>query len=86
MGAASDRLTNRRRGFLVDGRTDEAVKIIEQTRVYPLGKKDSAPKMVFPNASEKKANMLVTQDISYFENLKPDLFIPLFGCSSSDLA
>ena len=26
--------------------------------------------MVFPNASEKSANMLVTQDISYFENLK----------------
>ena len=26
--------------------------------------------MVFPNASEKPANMLVTQDISYFENLK----------------
>ena len=58
------------RGFLVDGKTDDAVKIIEQTRVYPLGKKDSAPAMVFPNASEKPANMLVTQDISYFENLK----------------
>lgn len=58
------------RGFLVDGKTDQAVKTIEQTRVYPLGKRDSAPKMVFPNASEKKADMLVTQDISYFENLK----------------
>ncbi len=58
------------RGFLVDGKTDEAVKLIEQTRVYPLGKKDSAPAMVFPNASEKPANMLVTQDVSYFENLK----------------
>ena len=58
------------RGFLVDGKTEDAVKLIEQTRVYPLGKKDSAPAMVFPNASEKLANMLVTQDISYFENLK----------------
>jgi hypothetical protein len=58
------------RGFLVDGKTDQAVAIIEQTKVYPLGKKDSAAKMVFPNASEKKSNMLVTQDISYFENLK----------------
>jgi len=58
------------RGFLVDGNTDQAVEIIEQTRVYPLGKKESAPRMVFPNASEKEANMLVTQDISYFENLK----------------
>ncbi len=58
------------RGFLVDGKTDDAVKLIEQTRIYPLGKKDSAPAMVFPNASEKEANMLVTHDISYFENLK----------------
>jgi hypothetical protein len=58
------------RGFLVDGKTDQAVKIIEQTKVYPLGEKDTAPKMVFPNASEKKSNMLVTQDVSYFENLK----------------
>ena len=40
------------RGFLVDGKTGDAVKLIEQTRVYPLGKKDSAPAMVFPNASD----------------------------------
>jgi hypothetical protein len=58
------------RGFLVEGKTGDAVKLIEQTRVYPLGGKNSAPAMVFPNASEKPANMLVTQDISYFENLK----------------
>jgi hypothetical protein len=58
------------RGFLVNGKTDEAVNIIEKTVIYPLGRKDSAPAMVFPNASEKMANMLVTQDISYFENLK----------------
>lgn len=58
------------RGFLVDGKTDNAVRLIEQTRVYPLGKEDSAPAMVFPNASKRPANMLVTQDISYFENLK----------------
>jgi hypothetical protein len=58
------------RGFLEDGKTDAAVKTIEKTVIYPLGKKDSAPTMIFPNASEKPANMLVTQDISYFENLK----------------
>lgn len=58
------------RGFLVDGKTDQAVKLIQQTRVYPLGKKDTAPAMIFPNASRKEANMLVTQDISYFEQLK----------------
>ena len=58
------------RGFLVDGKTGPAVSIIEQTRIYPLGGKDAAPAMVFPNASRKKANMLVTQDMSYFDNLK----------------
>jgi hypothetical protein len=58
------------RGFLVDGKTDQAVETIEQTRVYPLGGERSAPKMVFPNASSKSANMLVTQDINYFEQLK----------------
>ena len=58
------------RGFLVDGKTEPAVELVEQTRIYPLGNKDSAPAMIFPNASKKKANMLVTQDISYFNNLK----------------
>ncbi len=58
------------RGFLVDGKTDQAVETIEKTVVYPLGKKDSAPAMEFPNASKKEANMLMTQDITYFESLK----------------
>lgn len=58
------------RGFLVEGKTDAAVQLIEQTKVYPLGQETTAPAMVFPNASEKPAQMLVTQDISYFEALK----------------
>ena len=72
------------RGFLVDGKTSEAVNIIEKTVIYPLGKKDSAPAMVFPNASEKPANMLVTHDISYFENLKK--FIDYEPASREDFA
>jgi hypothetical protein len=58
------------RGFLVDGKTDKAVALIEQTKVYPLGGEGSAPAMVFPNASLKPANMLATQDLSYFQTLK----------------
>jgi hypothetical protein len=58
------------RGFLVDGKTDEAVQFIERTRIYPLDWEESAPAMIFPNASEKPAHMLVTHDISYFEALK----------------
>ncbi|MCO5189682.1 MAG: DUF1254 domain-containing protein [Anaerolineae bacterium] len=58
------------RGFLVDGKTDEAVQLIEQTKIYPLGQEDRAPTMVFPNASEKPTHMLLTHDITYFEALK----------------
>lgn len=58
------------RAFLVDGKTDAGVKLIEQTRIYPLGKKASAPAIVFPNASKEPSNMLMTHDISYFQALK----------------
>ena len=46
------------------------MQLIEQTKIYPLGQEDRAPAMVFPNASEKPAHMLVTHDITYFEALK----------------
>ena len=58
------------RGFLVEGKTDIAVQLIERTRIYPFGQEESAPAMIFPNASKKPAHMLVTHDITYFEALK----------------
>src|SRR4030095_5548078 len=38
------------RAFLVDGKTDAGVKLMERSRIYPLGQKDSSPAMKFPNA------------------------------------
>jgi hypothetical protein len=47
------------RGFFKDPKQlDEPVKVMEQTRIYPLGKKASAKPMQFPNASQTPANML----------------------------
>ena len=42
---------------------------MEKTRIYPLGRKDNPPEMVFPNGSGQPANMLYPQDYSYFEGL-----------------
>ena len=46
-----------------------ADEIIRQTKVYPLGKKDQAGPMQFPDANAAPANMLFPQDGSYFDML-----------------
>ncbi|MBB4343003.1 DUF1254 domain-containing protein [Rhizobium leguminosarum] len=58
------------RGFFQDPKQlDAPVKVIEQTRIYPLGKEASAKKMEFPDASGVAVNMLYPQDGSAFEML-----------------
>lgn len=57
------------RSFLVDGKTDAGVKVMEQTRIYPLAQKDNPPAMKFPNASIKAADYLIKRDYSVFESL-----------------
>ena len=47
----------------------EPVRLIEQTRIYPLGKQDSAKPMQFPDASGVPANMLYPQDGTAFDML-----------------
>jgi len=47
----------------------EPVKLIEQTRIYPLGRREHARPMVFPDASAVPANMLCPRDSSYFDML-----------------
>jgi hypothetical protein len=47
----------------------EPVKLIEQTRIYPLGKRDSAKPMQFPDASNVPINMLFPPDGGYFQML-----------------
>jgi hypothetical protein len=58
------------RGFFKDPkRLEEPVRVLEQTLIYPLGKKDSAKKMEFPDASGVPANMLYPQDRAAFDML-----------------
>jgi hypothetical protein len=47
----------------------EPVRVMEQTRIYPLGKKETAKPMQFPDASVVPANMLYPQDGTAFDML-----------------
>jgi hypothetical protein len=47
-----------------------AVALVEQSKIYPLDKKDSAKPMTFPDASGVSANMLPVSDGSVFDQLK----------------
>jgi hypothetical protein len=47
-----------------------AVELVEQSKIYPLGKKDSAEPMKFPDASGVLANMLPASDGTAFKQLK----------------
>ena len=58
------------RGFFKDPKQlNEPVKVMEQTRIYPLGKKAAAKPMQFPDASAVPANMLYPSDGSAFDML-----------------
>ena len=58
------------RAFLGENRsTGEGVALMEQTRIYPLSKKDDPPEMVFPNGSGRPADMLYPKDYRYFDGL-----------------
>ena len=60
------------RGFFQDPKKlDGPVKVMEQTRIYPLGAGDGAAKpMQFPNASGVPINMLYPTDGAAFDMLK----------------
>jgi len=57
------------RAFLVDGKTDAGVKLMEQSRIYPLAQEDHPPAMNFPNASAMPADYDFKRDVRYFESL-----------------
>ena len=58
------------RGFFKDPKKlEEPVRVMERTRIYPLGKEASAKPMQFPNASARPANMLYPRDGSAFDML-----------------
>jgi hypothetical protein len=58
------------RGFFKDPKQlDEPVKVMEQTRIYPLGHEHDAKPMKFPDASGVAVNMLYPRDGSAFDML-----------------
>ncbi len=58
------------RGFFKDPKQLEApVAVMEKTIIYPLGKKDQAKPMQFPDGSESSHNMLFPTDGKAFELL-----------------
>src|SRR5271168_3027415 len=57
------------RAFLADGKTDAGVKLMEESRIYPLAQQDNAPAMKFPNASGVPADYDFKRNIRYFESL-----------------
>jgi hypothetical protein len=59
-----------------------AVELVEQSRIYPLGKKDSAEPMKFPDASGVPANMLPVSDGTAFGQLK--LLVDSEGANLAD--
>ncbi len=59
------------RGFFKDPKQlDGPVQVMEQTRIYPLGKEAGARPMQFPDASGVPVNMLPPTDGSAFDMLK----------------
>jgi hypothetical protein len=72
------------RGFLQDGKTDHAVGLMKQIKVYPLAKKASPPAMEFLNGSHQPIDTVHSDNFSFFEtlarlvNTEPaDVFTPL---------
>ncbi len=57
------------RGFQVDGKTDQAVSLMKQTKVYPLAKASSPPPMEFMNGSGKDIETLFPDNFRFFELL-----------------
>lgn len=57
------------RGFQVDGKTDAAVALMKQTKVYPLAAAAAPPAMEFMNGSKQSIDTLFPDNFRYFELL-----------------
>jgi hypothetical protein len=57
------------RAFLVDGKPDQGVALLEQSKIYPLSKIDNPPKMKFPNLSGVFLPGDFPRDFDYFKHL-----------------
>jgi len=58
------------RGFLVDGKTDTAVKAYKKgLKIYPLSRKNSPPKMKFISASRRSFNTIHANTFEFYHEL-----------------
>ena len=57
------------RGFKVDGKTDQAVALMKQIKVYPLAKASNPPTMEFLNGSGKAIDTIHPDTFAFFEML-----------------
>jgi hypothetical protein len=57
------------RGFQVDGKTDQAVRLMKQIRIYPLDKAGAPPAMEFMNASGQNIDQVFPDNFRFFELL-----------------
>lgn len=57
------------RGFQVDGKTDDAARLMKQIRIYPLDKASSPPAMEFLDGSGKEIDTLFPDNVRFFELL-----------------
>jgi hypothetical protein len=72
------------RGFLVDGRTDRAVALMKQLKVYPLARVDDPPALESLNGSGQPIDTVHSDTIVFYEQLAKlveeepgELFTPL---------
>ncbi|MNM36540.1 hypothetical protein D3C81_472520 [compost metagenome] len=72
------------RGFQVEGKTDQAVGLMKQIRIYPLAQASSPPPMEFMNGSRQSIDTLFPDNFHFYElltmlvNEEPlDVFGPL---------
>ena len=57
------------RGFKVDGKTDQAVALMKQIKVYPLTQAANPPQMEFLNGSGQAIDTIHSDTITFFEML-----------------
>ncbi len=72
------------RGFKVEGKTDQAVALMKQIKIYPLSQAANPPAMEFLNGSGKEIDTIHSDTITFFEMLSQlvneepaDVFTPL---------
>jgi len=57
------------RGFLVNGKSDQAVALMKMVKTYPLATAADPPAMVFLNGSGKAIDTIFPDNFEYFESL-----------------